>query len=374
MRIERVEAIAIEIPLPRRFAGSVYAMTTRCAVITRIRIAGGLASEVYNGDNREHGAEIVRIITEELAPLLLGEEAIAYERLWQRMHAITIPNRDRKLAMEAIACVDTAIWDLLGKRAGLSVRQLLGGSRGALPIISIGGYYAEGKTLLDLAREMEQLRAAGMGGCKVKVGGLPPEQDAGRVKAALDGAGDGFMIAVDANRGWSTAEAIRFARLIEDLPIAWFEEPCHWYDEARGMAEVRRATRIPVNAGQSEYSAHGVRRLVEAGAVDIVNFDASEAGGITEWRRAAALCGLHDIRMAHHEEPQIAAHMLAGIPHGLCVECFADPARDPLWPHLLPEAPRPRDGMLAVPDRPGFGITLDAEAVRRYTIAEAAAG
>jgi D-arabinonate dehydratase len=81
MRIERVEAIAIKIPLPRRFAGSVYAMTTRCAVITRIATAGGLVSEVYNGDNREHGAELVRIITEEIAPLILGEEATAYERL-----------------------------------------------------------------------------------------------------------------------------------------------------------------------------------------------------------------------------------------------------------------------------------------------------
>ncbi|MDO9707432.1 mandelate racemase/muconate lactonizing enzyme family protein [Paracraurococcus lichenis] len=373
MRIERVEAIAIEIPLPRRFAGSVYAMTTRCAVITRIRTSDGLASEVYNGDNREHGPEIVRIITEEIAPQILGEDAVAYERLWDRAHAITIPNRDRKLAMEAIACVDTAVWDLLGKRAGLSVRQLLGGYRSELPIISIGGYYAEGKTLLDLAREMEQLRAWGMGGCKVKVGGLAPEQDAERVRAALDGAGEGFLIAVDANRGWCTADAIRFARLIEDLPIAWFEEPCHWYDEARGMAEVRRATRIPVNAGQSEYTARGVRRLLDAGAVDIVNFDASEAGGITEWRRAAAACALVDVRMAHHEEPQIAAHMLAGIPHGICVECFADPARDPLWPHLLPEAPRPKDGMLAVPDRPGFGIVLDEDAVKKFTIASAAA-
>jgi D-galactarolactone cycloisomerase len=373
MRIARIEAIAIEIPLPRRFAGSVYAMTTRCAVITRIATTDGLVSEVYNGDNREHGREIVRIITEEIAPLILGEDAIAYERIWDRAQAIAIPNRDRKLAMEAIACVDTAIWDLLGKRAGLSVRQLLGGSRSAMPIISIGGYYAEGKTLLDLAKEMAQLRDWGMGGCKVKVGGLAAEADAERVRAAVDGAGPGFMIAVDANRGWSTAEAIRFARLIEDLPIAWFEEPCHWYDEARGMAEVRRATRIPINAGQSEYTARGVRRLLDAGAVDIVNFDASEAGGITEWRRAAAACGLVDVRMAHHEEPQIAAHMLAGIPHGICVECFADPARDPLWPHLLPDAPRPKDGMLAVPDRPGFGITLDPAAVACFTIGAATA-
>jgi D-arabinonate dehydratase len=373
MRIESIEAIAIEIPLPRKFAGSVYAMTTRCAVITRIRTSDGLQGEVYNGDNREHGAEIVRIIAEEIAPLVLGEDATAYERIWQKAFAVTIPNRDRKLAMEAIACVDTAVWDLLGKRAGLSVRQLLGGCHDALPIISIGGYYAEGKTLLDLAKEMEQLRAWGMGGCKVKVGGLTPEEDAERVRAAVDGAGEGFMIAVDANRGWSVADAIRFARLVEHLPIAWFEEPCHWHDEARGMAEVRRATRIPVNAGQSEYSARGVRRLLDAGAVDIVNFDASEAGGITEWRRAAAACALVDVRMAHHEEPQIAAPMLAGIPHGICVECFADPARDPLWPHLLVDAPRPKDGTLAVPDRPGFGIALDPAAVAKYRIAGATA-
>jgi D-galactarolactone cycloisomerase len=373
MRIDSIEAIAIEIPLPRRFAGSVYAMTTRCAVITRLRTTDGLAGEVYNGDNREHGAELVRLITEEIAPLILGEDATATERVWERAHRITIPNRDRKLAMEAVACVDTAVWDLLGRRAGLSVRQLLGGYRSELPIISIGGYYQEGKTLLDLAKEMEQLRLWGMGGCKVKVGGLSPEADAERVRAALDGAGEGFLIAVDANRGWPVADAIRFARLVEHLPIAWFEEPCHWYDEARGMAEVRRATRIPVNAGQSEYSARGVRRLLEAGAVDIVNFDASEGGGVTEWRRAADACALVDVRMAHHEEPQIAAHMLAAIPHGICVECFADPARDPLWPHLLPDAPRPKDGVLAVPDRPGFGIALDPAAVERYRIAGAVA-
>src|SRR3712207_981366 len=116
MRIERVEAIAIEIPLPKRFAGSVYAMTTRCAVITRIRTGDGLVSEVYNGDNREHGPEIVRIITEEIAPRILREGAGAYERIWDRAQAITIPNRDRKVAMEAIACVDPAVWDLLGKR------------------------------------------------------------------------------------------------------------------------------------------------------------------------------------------------------------------------------------------------------------------
>ncbi len=170
-----------------------------------------------------------------------------------------------------------------------------------------------------------------MAGCKVKVGGLSAEADAARVAACRDGVGPDWIIAVDANRGWPVAEAVKFARLIERHDIRWFEEPCHWYDDAAGMAEVRQRTTIPINAGQSEISSHGVRRLIAAGAVDIVNFDASEAGGVTEWRRAAGMCAVHGIEMAHHEEPQIAVHMLAAVPHGTYVECFPDPERDPLW-------------------------------------------
>src|SRR5207245_5561231 len=153
--------------------------------------------------------------------------------------------RDRKTLLEAIACVDCAIWDLVGKAVGKCACELLGGYRSELPIISIGGYYREGKTLADIGREMESYRLAGMAGCKFKVGGLAPESDAERVRAARAAAGPGFVLAVDANRGWSVEDAVRFARLVEPLDIAWFEEPCHWHDDARMMAEVRRATRIP---------------------------------------------------------------------------------------------------------------------------------
>jgi D-galactarolactone cycloisomerase len=131
-------------------------------------------------------------------------------------------------------------------------------------------------------------------------GGLSPEADAERVAACRAGVGPDWIIAVDANRGWPTAEAVKFTRLVEQYDIRWFEEPCHWYDDAFAMAEVRRRTTIPINAGQSEISSHGVRRLIEAGAVDIVNFDASEGGGVSEWRRAAALCAVHGVEMAHH--------------------------------------------------------------------------
>ena len=91
-----------------------------------------------------------------------------------------------------------------------------------------------------------------------------------------------------------------------------------------------------------------MRRLLDAGAVDLVNYDASEGGGVTDWRRAAALCAAAGVKMAHHEESQIAQHLIAAVPHGTYVECFADPERDPVWQAMWATAPRLKDGLIPV--------------------------
>ncbi|MBI3042904.1 MAG: mandelate racemase/muconate lactonizing enzyme family protein [Betaproteobacteria bacterium] len=369
MKVQNIEAVAIEIPLKRNFGGSTYSVLKRCTVITRARTDEGLVSEVYNGDNREHGREIVRLIHEALAPRVAGMDVLEVERAWQAMFQLTHASGDRKTLLEAVACVDCALWDLVGKARGKTVSALLGGDRDRLPIISIGGYYMEGKTLADIGREMEAYRAAGMMGCKFKVGGLAPEEDAKRVEAARKAAGPDFVLVVDANRGWNAREAIRFARSVEHLDIGWFEEPCHWYDDVALMARVRQATRIPVTAGQCEITSHGVRRLVDAGAVDFVNFDVSEGGGVTDWRRAAEICRTAGVRMAHHEESQISRQLLAGVSHGTYVECFADPDRDPVWQAVWANRPEIRNGMMEVGTEPGFGIQLDWKLVERFRIA-----
>jgi D-galactarolactone cycloisomerase len=132
---------------------------------------------------------------------------------------------------------------------------------------------------------------------------------------------------------------------------------------------VRQAIRIPITAGQCEITSHGVRRLVDAGAVDYVNFDVSEGGGVTDWRRAAEICRSAGVRMAHHEESQIAQQLLAGVPHGTYVECFADPDRDPVWQAMWANRPPVRNGYMEVSNDPGFGIRLDWKMVERYRIA-----
>ena len=369
MKIDRIEAIPIRIPLSKVFGGSVYTVPTRCTVVTRLYLKDGPVAEVYNGDNREHGTEVARLVRETLAPLVVGADVRdwrrIYDRLWARVPAAAMAP---KLMLEAIACVDTAVWDAIGRVQGVSVARLLGGAQKSLPIISIGGYYEDGKSLEDLGAEMHQLMALGMAGCKVKVGALSPEADAERVQACRQAAGPDFILAVDANRGWNRRDAVQFARLIEDLDIAWFEEPCHWFDDMAAMAQVRGATTIPVNAGQSEITPHGVKRLIEAGAVDIVNFDASEAGGISAWLDAAAICRLADVQLSHHEEPQIALHLLASTSNGICVECFADPERDPIWADMHLDRPIVSDGRIHVSDRPGFGMRLSSDLIDTYRI------
>ncbi|MCW5743477.1 MAG: mandelate racemase/muconate lactonizing enzyme family protein, partial [Alphaproteobacteria bacterium] len=245
-------------------------------------------------------------------------------------------------------------------------RELLGGYTGELPLISIGGYYMPGKTDADIVREIESYRDAGMAGCKFKVGGLTPEEDAARVAVARRAAGDDFILCVDANRGWTAEDAIRFARLVEKHDIRWFEEPCHWYDDAAQMARVRQAIAMPVTAGQSEISSHAIRRLVDAQAVDLVNYDASEGGGVTDWLRAAGLCRAAGVAMAHLEEAQIASNLLAAVPHGTYAECFADPARDPVWQSMWINRPPVRNGMMRVAAGPGFGIELDEDMIRKF--------
>src|SRR5262249_15997355 len=188
----------------------------------------GITSEVYNGDNRAHSRDIARMIREELAPLIVGMDVFASERIWATLFPLSYAARDRKTLMEAIACVDCAVWDVIGKATGRGGGELLGGFTDRVPIISIGGYYMEGKTLADIGREMEAYRRAGMAGCKFKVGGLAPGEDAERVAAARKAAGPDFLIAVDANRGWNAEEAIEFARLIEPLDIRWLEGACNW--------------------------------------------------------------------------------------------------------------------------------------------------
>jgi D-arabinonate dehydratase len=364
LTIRAIEPTPLRVPLAREFRGSRYRMTTRCTIITRVVTDEGIVGEAYNGDEDESQPAIVRIIQEELAPALVGENAARIEHCWERMLPATFDIlRERKLATAAIACVDSALWDAFGKALGVPLSLVWGGYRDRLPIVAIGGYY--GAAPAELAKEMESYRTLGLAGCKFKVGGATPEEDAARCRVARGAAGPEFVLMADANQGYTLEEAVRFSRLTADLDLRWFEEPCRWYNDRRALRDVRLITGVRVAAGQSEISRAGVRDLMMDGAIDVCNFDASWGGGPTEWRRVGAMAQAFGIEMAHHEEPQISAHLLAGIPHGTYVECF-HPDRDPLFWNLISNRSPAVNGSYAVPQGPGFGLHLDQGFIARY--------
>ena len=366
LKIERIETVALRAPLRRKYSGSAYSMVNRCTIITRLSTADGLVSEVYTGDTDAEQDLIVDIIHNELAPAVIGLSATDPEGCWLAMQPATYDIlRGRNLPLQAMACVDEAIWDVFGKAVGLPLFRLWGACRDRLPISVIGGYY--GKEHAELAEELRRYVEMGFAGCKFKVGGKTPREDAERVRVAREAAGDEFVLMVDANQGYSREDAVEFARRVADYRIRWFEEPVRWYNDRRWMRDVRLQTGIAVTAGQSETTLPGVRDLIADGAIDACNFDASWAGGPTIWRKVAGLAAAFGVEMAHHEEPQVAAHLLASVPHGTFVECF-DADRDPVFWGLFANRPQIAGGYYTLPSGPGFGLELDQDFIDHYTV------
>jgi D-galactarolactone cycloisomerase len=370
VHISALDVTLVSVPLRRTFGGSSYAADRRNTIIVELSTDDGVAGRIHAGDERHGLAELGRIIRDDIRPVVLGRPATAIEDCWRallRRSPAAASSVDQRLYMHALSAVDTALWDALGKRARLPLHRLWGGSGASLPAIVIGGYYEHGKTLDDLAAEVEGYRAAGFGGIKLKVGGLSPRAALERRDAVRARVGGDFMIACDANQGWTLAEAEEFARGAADYGIRWFEEPIVWYDQYRDLRRLRERTAIPVCAGQSELSPAGAARLVTDGCVDILNFDASWGGGPTGWRKVAQLAELHGVALAHHEEPQVSSHLLTTVSDGLAVEFF-HAERDPVWHAMLVDAPPITAGRVAPSERPGLGLEFDPDFVARYRV------
>jgi D-galactarolactone cycloisomerase len=370
MRIERIETIPIRIPLKTQYTGSNYSMRNRCTIITRLYTSDGIIGECYNGDEDDTMVGIKQIVDNEITPKLIGEDVFNTEGCWEIAREPTRNIlRERKLATQAQACVDSAIHDALGKALGTPLFRMWGCYRSKLPVICVAGYYDKNQSAKGTGDEIERLRAKGFAGCKFKVGRLTPEADIERLQIASAAAGSDFIITVDANQNWSAREAVRFGLLAnrKNIDLYWFEEPCKWEYDKLGMELVRKATGIPVAAGQSEISAGGCRDLIVSQSIDFCNFDASWGGGPTEWKRVAAMARCFDVCMAHHEEAQISAHLLASIPHGSFVELF-DPERDPIFYLLFENHPRVEHGKYCIPDGNGWGLKLDEAVIAKYRI------
>jgi D-galactarolactone cycloisomerase len=307
-----------------------------------------------------------------IGELILGADPLAPEQLYRTIFALTSQRRasEKGWGREAIirisAAVDIALWDIIGKVAGLPLYRLFGGFRSAVPCYVTCAYYRDGKTLSELRDEMQMLKAQGHTGFKAKAGGVSLKEDMERLALVREVIGSGNDLMVDVNRGWDLATAIEGARLLEPLQPRWLEEPVRWADDRRELKLLAQQTRIPLSAGESELTSYGCRALLEEQAIRILQFDCTMMGGFTEGRKLSALCELNNVQVAPHHDCFIHAHIVAATPAGCIVESFTDPERDPLQAELFEDPPKIANGMLTLKEQPGLGLTLSEPALKKF--------
>jgi L-alanine-DL-glutamate epimerase-like enolase superfamily enzyme len=380
VKIDAIEVIPLDMKLDRVFKGGTYQVASRPTLVTRIHLANGIVGETYGGDEFHTQDEIVNVMRDHLSPLLVGQDVRDFQRLWEGMFNVNVDlgNRGlhqldmhfRGILTQAISALDNAMWDARGKLYNTPVYKLLGGVRESVPVISIGGYYPQdgGDACEAIAAEVDHVRATGCIGIKMKVGRASLEEDLARVRAARKAGGPDFVVTVDANQGWDPLDAVKFCIAMEkaDLGVRWMEEPIKWYDQTDGLRLLADRTSIPINVGQGEISGRACRDLIIKGGVSILNLDCTLCGGVTEWQRVADMAKFMNVQMAHHEEPQVAIHLIAANPHALFVEIFANRARDPLLWELPEDFPRIKNGYMEVPQAPGLGIKLNQQVIDKY--------
>lgn len=269
----------------------------------------------------------------------------------------------RGICANAISAVDAALWDLKARSLGRPLVDILGAARDAVPIYGSGGFtsYSREQLSEQLSRWVE---ADGCRWVKMKVGSAP-EQDPVRVKAARAAVGAAGLF-VDANGAYARKEALDCAERFAEFDVSWFEEPVS-SDDLEGLRLIRdRApARMEIAAGEYGYEPFYFRRTLEAGAVDVIQADATRCCGITGFLRAAALADAHAIPLSAHTAPALHLHVCCAAPRLRHIEWFHDHVR--IEHMLFDGAPVPKEGMIR-PDlsRPGHGLEFKRKDAERF--------
>jgi L-alanine-DL-glutamate epimerase-like enolase superfamily enzyme len=290
----------------------------------------------------------------EVAPELIGEDPSDIRRIWNKLVWAGASVGRSGLAVQAVAAVDIALWDLKAKRAGLPLAKLLGAHRDSVACYNTSGGFLS----MSVEQVVENAQAAvrrGIGGVKIKVGQPDTRIDLDRVERVRGALGDGFPLMVDANQQWSRDTAARMGRDLEQYRLTWIEEPLDAYD-AEGHAGLARDLVTPIATGEMLTSVAEHRELIRQRAADFLQPDAPRVGGITPFLKIAALGEDAGLRMAPHFAMEIHLHLAAAYELDPWVEHF-----DWLQP-LFNEHLEIRDGRMLVPSRPGLGFTLSDQA------------
>ena len=357
--IERVEIRMVDLKPKVKRVDAIQSFVSQETPIVRIVDADGAVGVGYSYTIGTGGHAVVELLSRTLAPALIRRDAAMVEQIWRDLLFLTHATSVGAITSLALATIDTALWDLRCRKAGLPLHVMAGGARDRVRLYTTEGGWLHLPTEALVADAL-QAKALGFGGSKIKVG-RPTSEDVARLAAVREAVGPAFEIFTDANQAFTVDEAIRRARLYEAADIGWFEEPLP-ADDIDGHVRLSRATTIPVAIGESLYSPSQFRDYLQRGACSVVQVDVARIGGITPWLKTAHLAECFNVAVCPHFLMELHVALCCAAPNARWLEYI------PQLDDITSERMAIYEGFAAPSATPGLGIAWDFEAIERLTI------
>jgi L-rhamnonate dehydratase len=312
-----------------------------------------------------------------LKPLLMGQNPWDIEFLWQHMYRKTMAFGRKGIGMVAISAVDIALWDLLGKSAKQPVYRLLGGrTKPRIPVYASRLYASDSAAL---AAEATRYKNEGYKAMKFRFGWGPVDGAEGMrrnlelVRTIREAVGNDIDVMAEAYMGWTLDYAKRMLPLLEPFQLRWLEEPVI-PDDIQGYAELKSYGRIPIAGGEHEFTLYGFRDLLQARAVDYIQFDTNRVGGITQARKIAALAEAHSVPVIPHAGQMHNYHIVMASLNSPMAEHFpmvdVEVGNELFW-YLFTGEPKAKDGFINLDDDlPGLGLGIEETRLQDFEVVE----
>ena len=366
--IESVSVCIARVPLANPVTFSTRQVKAREYCLVRVRSTDGQEGLGYCYAVNSAGRLLSVAVTDLLAPRLIGQESLRVEGLWNELYQEALLLGRAGGVMRALSAIDTALWDLNARSAGVPLYQYLGATvKDRVPAYASGGYYQPGKTPDKLAAEMAQHVKEGFRAVKMKVGLESVAGERKRIAAVRGAIGDDVRLMLDANNAWrDLPTALEYMRAFEPYHPFWIEEPFS-PDDIDNHVRLARATPVTVATGEVEAGRWRFKDLIASGATTILQTDATVCGGITEWRRIAATADSHGITVAPHAWHDVHIHLAASAPNATYVEWMPD---DHIvnFRRLIDRQLQAEDGNLLVPTEPGLAFRFSDDAIAEYGV------
>ncbi|MEZ5644020.1 MAG: mandelate racemase/muconate lactonizing enzyme family protein [Burkholderiaceae bacterium] len=369
-RIESVSVCVARVPLERPVTFSTRTVQAREYCLVKIRTDDGAEGIGYCYAVNTAGRLLAVAVTDLLGPMLVGQDPLRVEGLWQDMYQEALLLGRAGGVMRALSALDTALWDVNSRAAGLPLYRYLGAVvHDRVPAYASGGYYQRGKTNGHLAEEMLGHVNAGFKAVKMKTGRLSPSEEEARIAAVRQAIGPDVILMLDANNAWrDLPTALSHMRRLEKYDPYWIEEPFS-PDDIDNHVRLAKATSVTVATGEIEVGRWRFKELLERGAATVMQTDVTVCGGITEWRRIAATAAAYGIPMAPHAWHDVHVHVVASTPNATWAEFMPD---DHIvnFRRLIDRQLEAEEGNLLLPKGPGLGFDFSSDALDLYGVVQ----